>query len=167
MAALYYKSFYFIVFITKSAQNWITWPFLLLSCLPPHFRMLESFPSQHHIILERQLGSAYSSLRTSFVVVQSFFRKRAQCALCSYSVSCRNASFPGHTEGPCPSCAVALRGAASQCVSCRKSGGSQAIYRVILTQKSQRVFFKGKNTENLIIILFWGLGLTLFSLIFS
>lgn len=70
MAALYYKSFYFILFITKSAQNWITWPFLLLSCPPPWLNHLAA-----SIILEQQLGSACSSLRTSFFVVLVFFQK--------------------------------------------------------------------------------------------
>lgn len=110
MAALYYKSFYFIVFITKSAQNWITWPFLLSS---PPFRMLESFTSQHHLRAAVRLSilkpphkllcsfSLFSESRLSVPIVGS------------YSVSCCNVSFPGHTENPCPSCAVALRGAAS------------------------------------------------------
>lgn len=109
MAALYYKSFYFILFITKSAQNWITWPFLLLSCPPP---MIESFSSQHHLRAAVRLSmlkpphkllcsfSLFSESRLSVPIVATLFPVVMPLSL-------------GHTENPCPSCAVALRGAAS------------------------------------------------------
>lgn len=110
MAALYYKSFHFIVFITtKSAQSWITWPLLLLLPPPPSECLNLLLAS---IILEQQLGSAYSSLHKLLGSFSIFSESRLSVPIVA-TLSCCNASFPGHTENPCPSCALALHGAAS------------------------------------------------------
>lgn len=97
------------------AWKWITWSFLLS---PPNSKCLHLWIAS--ILLDLQLGSTLSSLRTIFVVL-AFLQKILSVCHHNHSASCHNAALPAHTENPYPFRTVSRCGCGACHISYRKS----------------------------------------------